>query len=628
MAFYGKTFKLFSLPGMPISGSATEAQIKASIDNRVYIKDISIYFPVASVEPTSIIDWGATYNYANADGIINAATAALLDQISPIWQQQSMISYSSIFNDSDVYNNIMSQFPNKLEFDANNGISYLIWDESDTNDYGIILSRALNGQKISGVRISTGELSTTPFQQTTISNSFYTTYDRVDLKFSFYYDNKLYTFSPGNSYSSTSYFRASWTTYARTITGAGSTFFVGASDNYQPIFPQPDDPFAEGGTSEPGGGGGAQDNTSDTITDSPLPTLSVADTGFTTIYNPSLAQLRSLASYMWTDDTFLETLINHAKQLLENPINSIIALNILPCQVADAGSQEVKVLYIPTGVYMNKAANQFTDVDCGSVVLDNYYNSAMDYSPFTRVSCYLPYIGQVTLNTDEVMGKTLSITYRVDIVTGMCVAKIFVDGSVLYQFSGHCAVNMPVTSADFSSYVGAVIQAAKMTAGVVAAAAGAPAAAAGLIGGPAPQSSTSKTVTTARNPNTGRQITTGTETVTRESTPASFGETVGKAATNTVDAVMGSKMIVDHSGGFSGNSGYLGIRRPYLIIERPRMCNPAEYGKYNGYPSMLFLNLGTCSGYTEVQSIQLTGIRATNPELSELSMILKSGVIL
>jgi hypothetical protein len=392
------------------------------------------------------------------------------------------------------------------------------------------------------------------------------------------------------------------------------------------------DPYDPGGSSGPGGGGGTFDDGSDIIGLPPLPTVSFASTGFTRIYNPTLSELNALANYLWTDTTFLQTVINHLKQLLENPMDAIISLSLVPCPVPNGSPIPVKVMYIDTGVTMAPATTQFVDVDCGTLAVPEYYGSALDYNPYTKIHCYLPYIGQVTLDTDEVMGRTLQVVYRIDIVTGMCAAIILVDQNVLYQFSGHCAINMPINSADFSGYIGAAMTAGKMVAGVVAGATGNLPLAAELIGGAAAHSSTTETFekTTVRNPATGRQVTSGTNTkiAVHKSPGASFGELTRKAVSNTVGSVMGSKLTVEHAGGFTGNSGYLAVRRPYLIIERPRMCNPAEYGKYNGRPSMIYTNLGSCSGYTEVQSIQLNGIPATNPELSELSELLKSGVIL
>lgn len=388
-------------------------------------------------------------------------------------------------------------------------------------------------------------------------------------------------------------------------------------------------PYDDGPTStEAEGGTGTFDSSSDDISLPTIPVTNVSNAGFVRIYNPTLAQLQSLASYMWTDTTFLQTVVNHAKQLFENPMQAVISLNILPCSIPEGALENVKVLFIDTGIQMAPATTQFVEVNCGTYTLREYYGSALDYSPYTKVHCYLPYIGQVTLDTDEVMNKTLSIKYRIDIVTGMCVALISVGDSVLYQFSGHCAISMPLTSADFSNYISATISAAKIATGVVAGAAGARGVASALTGTTPPRSSSSVTKQTTRNPKTGRQVTAGTEVTVRQSSGASFGEYAATNIANSVDTVMGAKFTVEHAGGFTGNSGYLAVRRPYLIIEIPRMCNPVDYGVFNGYPSMLTLKLGDCTGYTKVQEIHLKGFSATNPEMSEISELLKAGVVI
>ena len=401
--------------------------------------------------------------------------------------------------------------------------------------------------------------------------------------------------------------------------------------------PQDEDPYADGGTSEPGGGDGTFDNTSDQIDDSTMPVFSFAGSGFCRIYNPDLSQLQNLANYLWTDTNFLQTIVNHAKQLLEDPIEAIISLAMLPVAIPQGTSENVKVLFISTGVSMPPATTQYVEVDCGTYTLEEYYGSALDYNPYTQVDLFLPFIGQVSLNTDEVMGHTIGVKYRVDIVSGLCVAKVFVDNDCMYQFSGNCAIFMPLNSADFSSYLSAAITAATaLVSAGSGAAAGAAAAGAEAVTEPAVQTG-------------GNLLTSGESLVTPQmalqyrveesvrpmyspsgsegSPSASLGEMERKFINNSAAAVMGSKISFEHASHLAGNSGILGVRRPYLIINRPDMCNPEKYGKYNGRPCMMYLYLGSLSGYTEIQEIQLTGFSATNPELAEISKMLKGGVI-
>lgn len=399
----------------------------------------------------------------------------------------------------------------------------------------------------------------------------------------------------------------------------------------------PDNPYEPVEPSIPGGGNGTFDDESDLIPDSSLPTLSSANTGFTRIYNPTLSQVQDLARYLWTDETLIQTLWNKIKQYFEDPMQAIIGFNLVPVPVPDAGTKNFALMYIDTGVSMNVAASQFVDRDCGTFKLEPYYGSALDYSPYTKVSAYLPFIGVVQLDVDEVMGRTLQVKYRVDICSGSCVAKILVDGNVLYQYSGHCAINIPFAASDFSSYVQAAIGVAKLGVEAAVAASGGPPPVGALD--PSQQTNqvitTTQTTETARNPMTGRQITTGTRTTieTRESpasvssTEASFSALSPANVSNTVGQIMSSKPVVNHSGSFSGNTGYLGVRRPYLIIERPNLCMPQNFQAMNGYPSMITMELSTCKGYTRIQQVQLTGLTATNPEQAEIQELLKSGVI-
>ena len=401
--------------------------------------------------------------------------------------------------------------------------------------------------------------------------------------------------------------------------------------------PQGEDPYSGGGTSEPSSGTPDFTEVSESISPGSTFPISFQSTGLCRVYVPSLRDLNDLANYLWTDPAFLDTIKNILINQFENFMEAVISLTMVPCQVPKDTAQPVKVMFLSTGLSFPPATQQFVEVNCGYVDITERYASALDYNPYTKVSLYLPFIGTVPLDTDEVMGHRVKCVYTIDIVSGACVAKIMVDypdtsNGVMYQFSGHCSISMPLTAADFSSYYAAAMSGLKMAAGLAAAGAGAPGLAGTLLGEPTahPSSTTTTTRTTGRNAATGRQILTGTESRETSHTPgqASFKELATRASVNTVGAVINSKFSVEHSGGFTGNTGFLGVQAPYVIITRPDMCNPEEYGAYNGRPSMMYLYLGSLSGFTQVQNIKLTGIPATNPELGEIAELLKTGVIL
>ncbi len=334
------------------------------------------------------------------------------------------------------------------------------------------------------------------------------------------------------------------------------------------------DPNAPGGDSTTGGGTGDFDGSSDLIPVPGLPGISAVDTGFVTLYNPSLAQLKSLSSYMWSNDFFDQII-----KLFGDPMDAILSLSIVPVAVPDGGVQEVKVGNVSTGVTMTKAAAQYISIDCGSLNMREFWGSALDYAPNTKIQLYLPYIGYKFIDTDEVMNKTLGITYHVDILTGSCVAFVHSNGSVLYQFEGNCACNLPVTGKSWANIISAAIN----VAGTAAVLAGT-----GSIG----------------------------------------AATLASGLVNTAGNVMGAKAIIEHGGTSSGSGGQMSVQSPYLIVERPRQSLAKGYNTFEGYPSNITAQLGLLTGYTAVESVHLEGINATDAELSEIESLLKGGVIL
>lgn len=396
---------------------------------------------------------------------------------------------------------------------------------------------------------------------------------------------------------------------------------------------EPTDPYEDGGYSEEGGGDGSFDNTSDSLDFNATPTLNAVDAGFITLFNPTLGELKSLASYMWANLVSWETL----RKLLADPMDAILGLNIVPVAVPDGARRELKVGGIGTGVTMTIAASQYVTVDCGSISLQEYWGSALDYSPYTKVQLFLPYIGFVQLDTDDVMGRTLTIQYKVDILTGACIAQIKSVGgarssisAVLYTFAGHCAQNIPVTGVNFSQLISAVIGVATtaISAGVAAGAAGAgvAAASAGLD---------STIASTAESLAAGVEENSAAASLKAGLSSAKAGlsraeaikaQTIANGVNNTVGQVMGVKPTIGHSGSISAVSGMLGIQKPYLVVQRPRQSLANNYRHYVGYPSNIYSDFSDLMGFTSFEQIILEGIPATDSELAELYEIFKGGV--
>lgn len=337
-----------------------------------------------------------------------------------------------------------------------------------------------------------------------------------------------------------------------------------------------DDPYNPGGESGTGGGTGNFDGTSDNVDIPSLPTLSAVDTGFITLFNPSLAELQNLANYMWGSLFDLQ----NWKKLFADPMDAILGMSIVPVAVPDAGASSVKVGNIDTGVTMNKASTQYVEVDCGTLNVNEYWGAYLDYSPYTKAEIYLPYIGTKPLATDDIMNKAVHVVYHIDVLSGGCTAFVKCGNSVLYEYIGHCSCSIPITGRDWTEVVNGVLN--------IAGSLGS--AAAGAASG-------------------------------------NYGAAASGIANAASSAINITKPIIERSGSMAGAAGMLGIQTPYIILTRPRQALPTNQNKFMGYPSFITMRLSSCSGYTEIESIHLEGIPATKQEIDEIESLLKGGVI-
>ena len=412
------------------------------------------------------------------------------------------------------------------------------------------------------------------------------------------------------------------------------------------------DPNDQGDTSGPGGGGGGFDDTSDPIPVDDLPTLSAADSGLVTLFQPTQEEVKELGSYLWTN---LTDFIENLQKLFSNPMDFIISFHIVPVKPATGAAREIQIGLWDTGIDMKPLLSQWCEVNCGSVPVPEYWGSALDYSPNTKISAMLPFIGSVQLNTDEIMGQTVGLIYRIDMLSGSLVAIITINGNVMYQFAGECAVPVPLTGADWSRIYSAFFGTAAATAAGAGIIAGAGAAAdfANALTASASANKTANAVSgTARafgyaNDTSGgipgiqavrKQLVSAGQAALDagnavSSTSGQLGRglqaaAITRAVNNVATQVMSGKLNVQHTGTISGAAGLLGNKQPYLLLEYPNQSLAQNYKHFVGYPSNMTETLGTLSGYTECEQVIVTGIHATDSEIAEIAEALKRGVYL
>lgn len=356
--------------------------------------------------------------------------------------------------------------------------------------------------------------------------------------------------------------------------------FLGVSERHDP-----DNPY-DGGDDK-----GDDDNTpgdynhtSDPVPEPDLPSVSVTDSGLVTLFAPTESQLKSLANYLWSDAFSLDSF----KKMLNNPMDCILGLSIVPVNVPRGSAREITVGNIVTTVSCDICPTQYVKVDCGTFTFDrhNMTNSYLDYSPYSKCYLYLPFIGVQEINIDEFMQSTMHVVYHVDILTGAMFCYVMRDSSVMYTYMGQCAENVPLSSSSYSNTIGSIMTAAASIVGVASVAA---------TGG--------------------------------ASAPVAAGLLAG-ATTSTSNAVTSLKPSVAHSGSIGGGAGIMGVNYPYLIFNTPHVSIPSQQRHYTGYPSNQIVKLSALKGFNVIQAINLSVSGANDSEMNEIESILKGGVIL
>ena len=326
-------------------------------------------------------------------------------------------------------------------------------------------------------------------------------------------------------------------------------------------------------TSTEGGGDGAyDDNSSDTIGLPDLTALnqnSISNTKFLTCYKMTPAQLSKLGDELWSDNIFTQI-----SNTVLKPTDFIVNLSLLPVDVGGVTKLIKAGKILLNGAEGTLISQQFIRVDCGTLEVKKKWGGAIDYQ--TDVSIFLPFIGEQSLNANEVMGASLNVIYTVDILSGSCIASVRVIkdslDAVLYQFSGNMASNFPITSADYATVFSGALQ---LAVGV-------------------------------------------------GSLPSSGGVLSLVSATSN----MLSGADVKRTGSLSSSSGFMGIKKPYLILSRPIQSLAESYNHFNGFVSNIKMKLGECSGFTKVDMVHLEAIPCMDEEKAEIESLLKSGVLI
>lgn len=342
--------------------------------------------------------------------------------------------------------------------------------------------------------------------------------------------------------------------------GANQPFLYWMEQNNSDYY----DPEAQVPEIEEGGGGGGFYRPSDTNWFSGLPALDILDFGIVSQYQVNTAAMMNLALYLWSDN-----FIDNIKKAWASPFENIINLSFVPLNSEIVGSNaNIEIGNINTGVESKRIKKSLYAKDFGSINLKELYNNFADYSPYTKLSIYLPGCGIKNLNPDDYMDGTIYLIGYIDLFSGTIVYQ---TGSVRHgkrhivdHYEGNIQTSIPITGANyFSAYQSAINGLAQMGSG-------------NILG----------------------------------------------AANN----FMNIKPDYGKASGVSGSAMRLSLQKPYIFFDTPQLKQAKQFRQLYGYVSNQYEKLGNCTGYVSIKYIDLSGVNAPESVKDRILEKLRAGV--
>lgn len=322
------------------------------------------------------------------------------------------------------------------------------------------------------------------------------------------------------------------------------------------------------------------------ITGLTVPGKSAIDTGFTSMYEVSPGQLQNLSRFLWSSN-----FVDNVSKFFNDPREIIIGLSIMPISPDVGSSKEIVAGGISTGISGFPLTSQYKLVDdFGSIYIKKSKGNFLDYPPYTKITAHLPYVGEHSLDVNDIMGTTLTLKYLFDFLSGACVAEIDVTKTdpktgttktyPRYFFSGNCGVQVPTSSEDFSRTYSSILSAGATVGASLA------------------------------------TIATGGLTA-----PLAIG-----AGSNMLANGMNMTPNVQYSSGGGGMNGLLSSQTAYLVIETPKEKVAIDQGAFTGKPSFVKKKLKNIRGFVKCYKVHLDKFGGTETEHNAAEQMLLDGV--
>nr|DAE24103.1 MAG TPA: hypothetical protein [Podoviridae sp. cty7j44] len=308
------------------------------------------------------------------------------------------------------------------------------------------------------------------------------------------------------------------------------------------------------------------------------------------------------------------------------------------------GSKEIDFGVLLHGVAYTNENHIWHEIKCGSYKFIRKYNDWRDFKPYTKITLFIPFVGWVELDNEEIYSENyqsdyIYFKYVIDVITGDCIFQIYnyiKDGvaiptpeninqqyayiNIIAQYDCSPCDNVLISNSNHLEMLRKTVSTG-----------------ANLIGGAVSAFATGGASLGMANALNMKQR--GVRRSTKElavdkarigqanaSNIASGSNVISNFVSDIISNTQNSKVFSTNTAGFIN----LNTRNQFLIkYERFVYKEPSGYSHIVGKPSSYSGKLGDLEGYTEVGAFHLEGINGiTTEEKDLLESLLRSGIIM
>jgi len=330
----------------------------------------------------------------------------------------------------------------------------------------------------------------------------------------------------------------------------------------------PKDPDPDGDGNASGESGGSHKNDIDTFEPS-APDFNSINLSNLHTYWITKDQMKDFYTKLW-EFNWTDISTNLLTGIYSNLVSNVVSLKMMPTSpenLGGTGEAEAVVLGFKTFddlIVQTIGTNACPVVTIGTINIKKAYKSYADYSPYTDIALYLPFVGVVPLdtnlfmNTAEYNGSTLTVKASYDILGGTITYFIEYEHATVYQFTGNMAVDVPVS----------------LQSGV--------------------------DIGTSLAQNASSAIATATNALTSVAEPKPIGKAVNTAVQNVSSFGGASASAQSLYSSTGGDGAFYAFPKCVLMIRRPEYNRPKTYDSTIGYPAFFTKKVADISGFATV----------------------------